>query len=249
MIPSALIGGIRRPLSLVPSGRRVGGIKPTLDLATLPVRTPWPDKLPRDYDQGHLNACGPNALAEIYEYHLLGKYSRLWAYYWTRAEEHDTADDGVTIVDLIDVARTLGLPPEFMWEYNPTKYDDAPPTICFDAATRVTVDDVVVDLDHLLVELAGGLPVLLGVGLPASIEDDKGTTAADGIVPVPTNANPRIGGHAVTAGAFDREKQMVQCTAHWGDYGDKGTIWLPFDHWRTGNVSDMRAIRRIGTTT
>ena len=251
MTASILIGGTPRILGHRPSGRRVGALKPAVDLAALPMRTPWLDKFPRDYDQGALNACGPNALAEIYEYKLApsGRYSRLFSYYFTRSSEHDTADDGVTIDDLLTVAHTLGMPGEMLWEYDPAKYDTAPPTIAMDAAAafRLKTFDAVADLDHLLFELTNRQPVLGGIALPASIEDGKGDTARTGIVPVPSDANPVIGHHAVNFVAYDRERQMVQCTSHWGaDYGDHGTLWLSFAHWTSGNATDMRAVRKIG---
>lgn len=247
-----LINGLHRILDLAVSGRRVGGLKPAVDLAALPMSIPWPQKFPRDYDQGRLSACGPNALAELYQYRWDVRFSRLFSYYFTRSYEKDKADDGVTIGDLLLVAHELGMPLEADWPYDPDKYDDVPPLSCLASAqqNRVLVHDQVVDLDHLLFELANGQPVLCGIGLPASIEDGRGDTATTGIVPVPSATNPLVGRHAVNAVTYDRVTRRVQTTHHWGkEYGDNGTLWLPFEHFTGGNVADMRAIRRIGATT
>jgi hypothetical protein len=246
---SLLIGGQLRSLNHAPSGRRVAAVKPAVDLAALP-ETATIDSVPLDRDQGQLGSCGPNSLDEMYASRLGGNWSRLFAYYFTRSIENDTADDdGVTIPDLIDVASTMGMPPELVWPYDVSRYRDAPPSISLVAAlpNRVTAQDAIADLDHLLFELANGQPVILGFGVPASMEDGGSGTEHSGIVELPGPGGP-VGGHCVLAFGYDRRRQMVKTTSHYGKaYGDGGALWLPFAHWQ-GNVSDMRAIRRIGTT-
>ena len=247
MTAPILIGGTPRILGHRPSGRRVGALKPAVDLAALPERCTI-DSVPLDRDQGQLGSCGPNSLDEMYASKLLGNWSRLFAYYFTRGEEGDTADDdGVTIPDLLDVASTLGLPPETAWPYDVTKFAKAPTTDSLVAAQphRVLAQDAVVDLDHLLFELANGQPVILGFGVPASMEDGGSGTEHSGIVELP-GPGGTVGGHCVLAFGYDRQRQMVKTTSHYGAaYGDGGALWLPFAHWN-GNVHDMRAVRKIG---
>lgn len=250
MTASLLIAGQRRILNHVASGRRYStALKPAVDLAALPMQHII-DSVPLDRDQGQLGSCAANALDEMYSSKLFGNWSRLFAYYFTRSIEGDAAvDDGVTIPDLLDVAATLGMPGELLWPYDVTKFAEAPPTLSVDAAqaNRVTAQDIVVDLDHLLFEIANGQPVILGFGVPASMEDGGSGTEHSGIVELPGPGGP-VGGHCVLAFGFDRQRQMVKTTSHYGSgYGDAGALWLPFAHWN-GNVSDMRAIRRIGTT-
>lgn len=251
-----LINGLHRILDLAVSGRRVGGLKPSVDLAALPMRPPWPAAMPRDYNQLALNSCGPNTIGERYEFEFGSKFSRLFLYFWTRGLEHDTAQDaGVTIPDLLDVAHTFGMPPEELWPYDPERFADAPPSSCLPPAQarRVLLHDQVVDLDHLLHELgtaaAAKKPasVVIGFGVPASMEDGQGDTATTGLVPVPSASNPLVGRHAVNAVTYDRATRRVQTTHHWGkEYGDNGTLWLPFEHFDAGNITDMRIIRKIG---
>lgn len=243
-----IIGGQERHLGAWrPSGRRVTAIKPSIEIVALPMRHAI-DAVPLDRDQGQLGSCGPNSLDELYASKLLGHWSRLFAYYFTRATEGDTADDdGVTIPDLLDVAATMGLPPELVWPYDVARYRDVPPTISLVAAlpNRVLVQDPVVDLDHLLFELANDQPVILGFGVPSSMASDA--TAKTGVVAVPSATDPSVGGHCVLARGYDRGRGLVQTTCHYGSgFGDHGAIWLPFAHWTAGNVSDMRAVRKIG---
>jgi hypothetical protein len=242
----ALIGGVERRLNAWrPSGKRFAVAKPVIDLAALPMRFGL-DGFPTDYDQGQLGSCGPNSLAECFEFLGGFRASRLFAYYWTRATENDIDEDGgVTIPDLLDVAQTMGLPPEVTWPYDIARYRDQPPVIALveAAAHRVIQQDPIADLEHLLYDLATRKsPVMMGFQVPSSIS----ATGADGVVLVPGASDPGIGGHCVVAHFADREREMVRCTCHYGSaFGDAGCIWLPFDHWRAGNVADMRAIRAV----
>jgi hypothetical protein len=240
------IGGVERRLNAwKPSGKRFAVAKPDIDLAALPMRFGL-DGFPTDYDQGQLGSCGPNSLAEVYQFLAGVKASRLFAYYWTRATEDDIDEDGgVTIPDLLDVATAMGLPPEELWPYAIERYRDQPPMVSVVAAAqhRVIAQDPIADLEHLLWDLATHKsPVMMGFQVPASMQ----STGADGVVMVPSTGDPGIGGHCVVAHFADRQREMVRCTCHYGsEFGDGGTIWLPFDHWRAGNVADMRAIRKV----
>lgn len=251
MPATALIGGQLRHLAAwKPSYLKVQGVKPPVELAALRMEHTIAN-FPTDYDQGALGSCGPNSLAELYQHDLKDRYSRLFAYFFTRATEGDFLDDdGVTIPDLLSVAQTMGMPLERLWPYDIDKFQVAPPlgTLIEAVKARIEGVDIVVDLAHLLFELDNEQPVIMGFYVPASMQDNAGedSTAATGIVRVPSATDPKIGGHCVVAIGFDREKQLVRCTCHYGpDFGDKGTIWLPFGHWAAGNVMDMRAVRRI----
>lgn len=243
------IGGTARRLDgFKPTGRKFGAARPSIDVAFLRTEHTI-STVPTDYDQGQLNSCGPNSVAEIFQHFLGERCSRLFLYYWTRASESDTAgDDGVTIPDLIDVAHAMGMPLEDAWPYDVARFADAPPmaTLVEAIHRRIAEQDVIADLDHLLVELNRDQPVTLGFGVPASMEDGAGQTATTGIVNVPSDSDPKQGGHCVNAIGFDRARELVRCTCHYGPgFGDHGTILLPFAHWSAGNVMDMRAIRRV----
>lgn len=249
MTPRAIIGGVDRHLGAWrPARAKLCGVRPQVEITALREEHTIAG-VPTDYDQGQLGSCGPNSLAEVYEYRLGGKWSRLWAYFFTRAGEGDMlVDDGVTIADLMDVACAIGLPPEALWPYVPAQFATPPPVEVFPAAAqhKVLEQDVVVDLPHLLHELDRDQPVNFGFRVPRSMQDGAGDTATTGIVRVPSAADPEIGGHAVTAIGFSRPRGMVRATCHYGPrYGDGGTIWLPFAHFTGGNATDMRAIRRI----
>ncbi len=251
MTARALIGGQMRHLGAwKPSPLKLRGIKPTFDVAELRLEHTIA-AVPTDYDQGQLSSCGPNALAEAYETMLGGKWSRLFSYFFTRATEGDFLDDdGVTIADLVGVAHTMGMPPETLWPYDLGQFAIPPPLVALVEAVkrRVTESNVIVDLDHLLYELDREQPVLLGFGVPKSMEDGAGGgTATTGLVNVPSSTDPSIGGHAVLAMGFSRTDGYIRTTCHYGgDFGDHGTIKLPFAHFTGCNASDFTAIREIG---
>lgn len=243
-----IIGGVARHLGAwKPSGRRLGAVPAGAFDYGQAVRVFGCDQVPTDYDQGQLGSCGPNSLAEIYQVITSEKYSRLFAYWWTRADEGDIfADGGVEIKDLIMVAHTMGLPPEALVPYDITKYQ-VPPGIEAIAAAyphRITDSEILGDLDHCLMSLVAGKPFMLGFGVPQSME--SGDTETTGIVQVPSKSDPVIGGHAVTARKADLDKRMIQTTCHYGpDYGDEGCIWLPFEHFTGGNATDFTRINAI----
>lgn len=245
-----VIGGQPRCLaSWKPTTRRFAAAKPDFDPATLPAR--FRLGVPTDYDQGQASSCGPNALAECAEFLTGKKLSRLFVYYWTRAMEGDPdADDGIEIPDLVDIGASMGMPLETSWPYDLTKLETAPPmsALVEALAHRVTSQKVIADLDHLMYSIAvEQRPVLLGFNVPQSMEDGTGgSTATTGIVNVPSATDPSIGGHAVTAFSYDKDRRAVQCTCHYGSgFGDGGTIWLGYEHWFAGNVRDMRQIAAV----
>lgn len=246
----ATIGGATRRLGAwVPARRKVAAVKPTIDLAALRTKHTIAG-FPTDYDQGQLGSCGPNSVAEVFEFFRGSKFSRLFLYYWTRATESDVdGDDGVTIADLLDVAHAIGMPPESVWPYDISKFREMPPMPALVAAIqhRVEQQDAIADLDHLLFELDRDQPVTFGFQVPSSMEDGSGVMAATGgVVNVPSSTDPSLGGHCVNAIGFDRDRGLVQCTCHYGaGFADHGTIWLPFAHFTSGNATDLRAIRGV----
>lgn len=246
----AVIGGQPRHLGAWKrSPRKLQGIRPTIDVAALPMACTIAG-FPTSYDQGQLGSCGPNSVAEVLEHQLGDQRSRLFLYWFTRATEGDILDDGgVVISDLVHVAQTMGVPLETLWPYDVALFQAAPPiaSILDAAQRRVHRADIVVDLDHMLYEIARGQAVTFGFGVPASMQEPE--CALTGVVPVPSASDPVIGGHCVNAIGFDRTRGMVQATCHYGeDFGDRGCIWLPFAHFTGGNASDMTAIRAPGFT-
>lgn len=248
------IGGVDRHLAAwKPARRKFLGVKPSIDVAALPMRHEL-QGFPLDYDQGQLGSCGPNSVAEVYEWWSGGwrgpegtrtKFSRLFLYWFTRAIEGDFLDDtGVEIPDLMSVAHTMGMPLETLWPYELSKFQVPPPVeVLVDAVRhRMTAWDLVVDLEHMLDKIATGQPITFGFQVPASMQ----ALGSDGVVNVPSDANPTIGGHCVNAIGFDRERELVKCTCHYGDqFGDHGAIWLPFKMFECGFASDMTAIQGV----
>lgn len=247
MSVTAVIGGIERALGAwKPSRLRLRAVKPSIELAALPAWHVISD-FPTDYDQGGLSSCGPNSVAELYEHDLHAKFSRLFLYYFTRATEGDVDDDdGIEIPDMLAVAHTMGLPPEGEWDYdNQLLRRPPPPEVFADAfAHRVDRWDVLADLDHVLFEISNNRPVMFGFQVPRSAQGAE--TARTGVVTMPSSDADLIGGHCVNAIGYDRDRQLVKVTSHWGrQFGDAGCLWLPFAIFTQGYASDFTAIRSI----
>lgn len=244
----AVIGGQSRHLSSWrPSPFKLRGLKPVIDLGALPMQATIAG-VPTDYDQLELGSCGPNSVAEVYEHDYPGvKFSRLFLYFFTRATEKDLFEDaGVTIPEMLSVAHTMGICLERTWPYAAERYLFPPPlsTLIEAVKHRVQLWDPVVDLDHLLFEIANNQPVILGFGVPRSMQGEEAQRT--GLVAVPSRDDERIGGHCVTAFGYDRARRAVKTTSHYGpEFGDGGCLWLPFEHFEGNNASDLSAIRKI----
>ena len=244
----AIIGGVERHLGAwKPSRLKLQGVmRSDINVAALPMVYVIPG-VPTDYDQGQLGSCGPNSVAEVYDFDHKARFSRLFLYWFTRATEGDAfVDGGVEIPDLLAVASSMGMPLETVWPYDIAAFEAAPSLAALVAAQAHRVErwDVVPDLDHLLFELTQNQPVTFGFNVPASMQTDE--CASTGLVAVPSATDPAIGGHCVNAIGFDRDAQLVRCTCHYGGaFGSGGTILLPFAHFTSGNASDLSAIRSI----
>ncbi len=247
---TAIIGGVERHMrAWKPSRRKLQGIPHPVSVMTTPMQYEIPG-FPLDFDQGSLGSCGPNSVAEVYahDHQAEGlRFSRLFLYWFCRATEGDFIDDtGVEIPDLMSIAHTMGMPIEDLWPYDLGKFQVPPPVPVLVEAVKHRVQryDVISDLDSMLVEIASGQPVTFGFNVPASMTSDE--CARTGIVNLPGDTDPVIGGHCVNAIGFDRGAARVKCTSHYGpNFGDHGAIWLPFQMWRTGNAMDMFAIRSV----
>merc|ERR1711998_780875 len=205
--------------------------------------------MPEPYDQGALGSCTANAIAAAFEYceaeQGYGERftpSRLFVYYNEREMEGSTGSDaGAEIRDGIKSINKLGVCPETEWPYDVDKFTDRPDAACYRDALKERalryrkVPQEVNALKHAL--STEKKPVCFGLTVYESFE--SGAVASTGVMPMPSDDEQVLGGHAVMACGFDDEKQAVLVRNSWGsDWGENGYFWMPYEFISDPNLAD-----------
>jgi C1A family cysteine protease len=193
-------------------------------------------KMPPVYDQGHLGSCTANAIAAAYEFdEKEPKFvpSRLFIYYNERKIENDINQDvGGSLKDGIASVNTTGVCPEDSWPYDITKFTIQPPDICYEIAKKhvsIEYKRVEQNLDQITQCLLNGLPIVFGFEVFPEMESQE--VAKTGILPMPTDGEKNLGGHAVVIVSCDHSTKQFMIRNSWGsDWGIGGYFYMPFDY-------------------
>lgn len=215
------------------------------------VLPPSADLRPNDtpiMDQGQIGSCTSQAwgglmdfiqMADIKKNQLnapevfkntFDPVSRLFIYYNERVLEGDPGQDGGA--QLRDGAMALmrwGVCEETLWPYDPNQIFVMPNQAAFLEAAKRKITTCMklhtpFDFKHCL---SSGNPIVFGATLFDSFESDQ--VAANGIVPMPTQYDSPIGGHATMIVGYDDAKQWYIVRNSWGNgWGDKGYFYLPY---------------------
>jgi C1A family cysteine protease len=82
------------------------------------------------------------------------------------------------------------------------------------------------DLSELRLSLSKGLPVIFGMMVPKSFYG----IGEDGLMTMPCEKEPRLGGHALLAVGYDDHKEVFIVRNSWGEeFGDKGYCYMPYE--------------------
>ena len=204
-------------------------------------------KCPPVYNQLDLGSCTGNALASAYQFEEMrqGKEnfipSRLFIYYNERVIEKSVNEDaGAMIRTGIKTLVDQGVCPESMWEYIPSRFTKKPCPKCYKAALNNQVLQYFRISQHTLQgvkeALADGFPVTFGFTIYESMMTKE--VARTGIVPIPTDKDKPIGGHAVKAVGYDDSKECLIVKNSWGiEWGMGGYFYLPYWYITTLNAS------------
>jgi C1A family cysteine protease len=202
------------------------------------------------YDQGQIGSCTANALAGAIQYDRLkdGQTpdfvpSRLFIYYNERVIEGDPGNDGgAQLRDGIKTLQQQGVCPESEWPYDdtPAPYEGGPfpvgskpatqpPQTCYnDAAGYVIVNyqRLNQNLSQLQGCLAAGYPFVFGFTV---FDSWYNQTPRPAVIPVPSQSDTPIGGHAVLCVGYDNAKTLFKIRNSWGpNEGDNGYFYMPF---------------------
>jgi C1A family cysteine protease len=157
--------------------------------------------------------------------------SRLFLYYNERKLDGDIDQDGgSTITTAIKALKKFGLCQEKDWPYDETKFKICPPKTCYDAALQNKVINAhIVSADALKQTLASGFPIAFGTILFSSFESDE--VAKTGIIPMPTDDENSVGGHAMCIVGFDDDKKVFIVRNSWGtSWGLAGYCYFPYEY-------------------
>jgi C1A family cysteine protease len=218
----------------------------TLD--TLPASVDLSDTAPAEvYDQGQLGSCTGNAIAAAVEF-LLKKQgeevftpSRLFIYYAERVMEHSVKEDaGAMIRDGIKSVNKQGVPHETLWPYNISQFTKKPRLKAYsDAKLHQSLQYMRVDqtLEQMKGCLASGYPFVVGFSVYESFESSN--VAQTGTVPMPTNGEQLLGGHAVLCIGYDDSTGRFLLRNSWGsNWGNKGNFTMLYEYLLNNDLSD-----------
>lgn len=205
-----------------------------------------PDKVdlklncPPIYQQANLGSCTAQAIIAAYEMELIkqedlpnASFSTLFLYYNERVMEGTVElDAGAYIRDGVKSINKTGICLEETWPYIISKFREKPPPNCYEEALyhqSILYASVSPNIYEIMLAMADGYPVIFGFTVYESFESDEVTRT--GIMPFPKSGERAIGGHAVLAVGYNREKQHLIVRNSWGKtWGDAGYFYMPFSY-------------------
>jgi len=233
-----------------------------LDILELPLLNKLPEvvdlrhKFQTVYDQGKLGSCTANALCGLMGYDDNTLYgSRLFVYYNERKLENDIPDDaGASLSDGISTLQKYGVCQETEWPYDVNKFAVAPPPHCYTEARQhkaLQVKHIYNDVTSMKSALAQGYPFVVGIVVYQSFESNE--VAQTGLVPMPTETDQELGGHAVVCVGYDDNRRLWIMRNSWGtEWGDKGYFYLPYlyllDSRLSSDLWNIISVKKNGTT-
>ena len=182
---------------------------------------------------------------------MIGEFkpSRLFIYYGERKMEGSTdQDSGAMIRDGIKVVHKLGCCDEALWPYDVDKFTEEPPAAAYAAAKahKSVRYYRVAQCERMLKGcLAAGFPFVFGFTVLSSFETEE--VAKTGLMPMPTDGDQQLGGHAVCCVGYDDAKECFIVRNSWGNsWGDGGYFYMPYKYMTdSGLASDFWTIRWV----
>ena len=192
-------------------------------------------------DQGALASCTANAIVSgLREYILINdekksfvKLSRLFIYWWEREFEGTIdIDAGASIRDGMKAITKYGTCTETTDVYDITKFKEKPTDQEMQEALNYKLPGYqrVIGLDQIKDAIIHEHPVVISMTLYKSFQDEY--TKQTGIVDIPFNDEPTIGGHAMCIVGYDDNLNNGSFIVRnsWGEsWGDKGYCYIPYE--------------------
>ena len=199
--------------------------------------------VPMILDQGNTGSCTGFSLKYLYmiKQKQRDKFdaepSALFPYYNAREHEGTTDEDaGAYIRDIIKAAVKQGMTHEALWPFDESKVTEKPSDKAYEQGLlhQVTGYNRLYDSADIRLSLSFGLPVVYGVALFESFMSDE--VAETGIVPMPTELEKVLGGHAMCLCGHDDSTQRFMGVQSWGEWGkaagkfEYGFYTIPYEY-------------------
>ena len=206
-------------------------------LTPLPSSLSLRGKMPPVLDQLQLGSCTSNSICNAFRFDEIKQSlpnierSRLFLYYNERVIDGDVnTDDGASIRDGIKSANTTGICSSDLWPYDITKFKEKPPQECYNNAKlnhTIVYQKVNQNLNDMKSALYSGYPIVIGFVVYTSMEST--IVAQTGNVPMPSDGEQVLGGHAILLCGYDDDKQLFNFQNSWGtSWGDLGFGTIPY---------------------
>jgi C1A family cysteine protease len=217
-------------------------------MGAMPAKVDLRPSCPPVLNQGQLGSCTANAIANAHRFDQMkqnkGKSfapSRLFINYNERDMEGTVGEDsGAMIRDGIKSIAQLGVCDEKDWPYVINKFTNKPPASSYTDALEhqaLSYQRVTQSLTQMKGCLASGFPFVFGFTVYESFESDA--VAKNGDVPLPSQNEQVLGGHAVLAVGYDDKTQRFIVMNSWGTgWAKKGFFTMPYAYMTDANLAD-----------
>ena len=122
--------------------------------------------------------------------------------------------------------------PEIEWPYNISKFADKPSAKAYTDALKYTAIKyarVLQTLPQMKACLCTNIPIVVGISVYESFESAE--VSKTGIVPMPSQDERLLGGHAVLVVGYDDSKQSFIMRNSWGtSWGQNGYFTIPYTY-------------------
>lgn len=220
-------------------------------IRALPPKVDLRAQFPPVWDQGNLGSCTAFAIDAAFEFVQLRtpesffEPSHLATYYNEREIEGTVMyDSGAEMRTSIKAVVQYGVCPQTMWPYAIDKFTTKPPPECYTVALKnqgLIYSGVQQTLCQMQGVLASGFPFVYGFSVYESFE----FIGSDGIMPMPESGEAVLGGHAVVACGYDNETRRFTVRNSWGDFGDKGYFYCPYEFMVSEDVADLYVLTTV----
>jgi hypothetical protein len=188
-------------------------------------------------DQLHLGSCVGQAIVGAFELmtnklhpEKFKDLSRLFVYYNARLLEGYVEEDvGTYVRDGIKAVHKWGICIEEKWPYLIKKFADAPNVESYIDARSRLIDSYyrINSIDDMIALLDMEIPIVTGI----QVFGDFDRLGSDAVLPLPSDKDYILGGHAVTIVGYDNDRKYFICRNSFGeDWGDQGYFYMPYDY-------------------
>jgi len=202
-------------------------------------------------DQGQLGSCTANAIVSgLREFMLLNdsrkpfeRLSRLFLYWWERYSEGSVNEDsGASLRDGMKVLKQKGVCPETLWPYDITTFENPPTENEINEAKeyRISGYQRILSINEIKHALLINHLVVFGMIVYESFE----SVTSDGIVPIPSDKEIQLGGHALCIVGYDDNINNGSFIVRnsWGEiWGDAGYCYIQYAMFKF--ISDIWTVK------